>query len=109
MVVERLVGESLDAGCKLSRSTWGQSMPPCGGCGSYSIASWIMRATSSLGQDGREPQSGIDPGRHPGAGQISAVLDPALGHVGCAQAVKAVMASGWSPDGLQQARTGEKQ
>jgi hypothetical protein len=23
-------------------------MPPCGGCGSYSIASWIMRATLSL-------------------------------------------------------------
>ena len=64
-----------------------------------------------IGEHGRESKSGINTSGHPGAGQISAVLDPALRHVGRPEPVQEAVVGpvGGRRAALEEAGAGEKQ
>ena len=111
MVVQRLVGESLDAGSEAVpvevrpvdaavRRLW------------VVLDSELDRARNVVAREyGRESQSGIDPGRNSGASQVAAVLDPALRQVGGPQTLEkaVVRPMGGRGTPLQKSGAGEKE
>jgi hypothetical protein len=110
-VVQRLVGESLDA-----RS---EAVPVDVGAVDAAVRRlWVVlnseldRARNVVAREyGRESQSGIDPGGNSGASEVAAVLDPALRHVGGHQTLEkaVVRPMGGRGTALHRSGAGEKE
>src|SRR5215216_3527109 len=63
-----------------SKGKFGQSMPPNGGCGSYSRASHFT-GSRLLGQLRHEVERHVDASRYARRHDVLAIFDPALLHV----------------------------
>jgi hypothetical protein len=97
-------------GRSMSRSTAGQSIPPRGGRGSYSMAS-CTRGHLVARQPAGKAQGSVDACGHAGTCQVSAIPDPAFCDVPRSQPVKESTVCPVSGGGttLQEAGSGEQQ